>query len=74
MQWQDTTTEQLRRQCQTMASEPRETLYVFLPIPRCRKCGSANLKSLRSVADVEGTRTRRTRCRDCDAVTVLVYE
>ncbi|MCX7424830.1 MAG: hypothetical protein NTW96_04285 [Planctomycetia bacterium] len=39
--------------------------YVFIRRPQCPKCGSANLQTVRSKAQGDGTVERRTQCRSC---------
>ena len=47
---------------------------VFVERPRCPSCSSVELKSLRSVAGDEGTRVRRTKCKDCELTFDIVFE
>jgi DNA-directed RNA polymerase subunit RPC12/RpoP len=40
--------------------------YVFIERPRCPACGSAELQTIRSKSDKsDGSKARRTACRDC---------
>jgi len=51
--------------------------YVFAKKPRCPKCGSTDLQTIRSIADQgDGTTWRKTRCRrsDCDHTFNLILE
>jgi len=39
--------------------------FVFIERPRCPKCGSADLQTVRSKNQGDGTVERRTQCRIC---------
>ena len=39
--------------------------YVFIERARCPACGSADLQTLRSKNQGDGTTERRTQCRTC---------
>ncbi|MCX7424383.1 MAG: hypothetical protein NTW96_01895 [Planctomycetia bacterium] len=39
--------------------------YVFVVRPRCPVCGNADLQTIRSKAQGDGTVERRTQCRSC---------
>jgi hypothetical protein len=38
---------------------------VFIVRPRCPRCGSADLQTIRSKDQGDGTVERRTQCRSC---------
>ena len=48
--------------------------YVYCTIPVCPACGSASRTTTRSVRDPDGSVARRSRCRDCGQLYVLVLE
>jgi len=39
--------------------------YVYIERPRCPKCGSIDLQTIRSRNQGDGTIERRTQCRGC---------
>lgn len=50
----------------TTTDAAESTRYVFAARIRCPVCSSADLKPLRSIDQGDGTRMRRTLCRECD--------
>jgi hypothetical protein len=59
----------------TEAAEAGEPLrYVFVAISRCPVCGSAELKTLRSENQEDGSILRRTKCRTCQHPFFVVLE
>lgn len=53
---------------QTLADDPTGTdalRYVFVERARCPACGSADLQTVRSKDQGDGTVERRTQCRGC---------
>lgn len=60
-----------------MPDEPRgaESLrYVFIERTRCPVCGSADLQTVRSKNQGDGTVERRTQCRGCFHKFIVVVE
>lgn len=48
--------------------------YVFVERARCPVCGSANLQTVRSKNQGDGTIERRTQCRGCHHKFFVVVE
>jgi hypothetical protein len=48
--------------------------YVFMERPRCPVCGSADLRTIRSQDQGDGTIQRRTQCRVCFHKFIVVVE
>jgi hypothetical protein len=48
--------------------------YVFVELPTCSKCGSRRLRTVRSIAQDDGTRERRTHCLTCALRFIVVAE
>ncbi len=47
-------------------ADPAERLrFCFVDKPRCPRCGSARLKTLRSMPAEDESRTQRKLCEDC---------
>ena len=55
---------------QSWADAPR----VFISLPACPKCAGRDLETVRSEANGDGSRTRRTICRDCGQKVFVVAE
>jgi hypothetical protein len=47
---------------------------VWIQWPRCRRCGSMDLKTLRSKNNGDGSWTRRTYCRVCEGRFNVIIE
>ena len=48
--------------------------YVYIERARCPACGSADLQTIRSKDQGDGTVARRTQCRQCFHKFVVVVE
>lgn len=48
--------------------------YVFIQRARCPQCGCADLQTIRSRTEADGTVERRTQCRVCFARFFVVVE
>lgn len=55
-------------------SEWEAAPMVFVASPRCPHCGSECRKTIRSVANGDGSQTRRTVCLSCHRRYLLVIE
>jgi DNA-directed RNA polymerase subunit M/transcription elongation factor TFIIS len=59
----------------TTAPDQAERLrYVFIERPRCPRCGSAALVTIRTETTGDESLTRRTRCRECQHVFFIIWE
>lgn len=51
------------------------TGYVFAELPRCERCGSADVVAVRGKVDQgDGSVLRHSRCRACDHRFKIIYE
>jgi len=48
--------------------------HIFAKLPRCKACGSANLRATRTLYRGEDGVTRYVRCRKCGARYVLMLD
>jgi len=54
---------------------PREPArFVFVEQVACPRCGSVDIKTTRSIANGDGSRSRSTACRACDWKFTVVVE